>query len=336
MFIETHPSSETNGIPLVFIKSLNVQAFPCGRRRGFVDKDGDTDTTVNDQYYIPFDPEARLNTEANNRRHSGLNGFTETYLKEWDEEAGQLVLSLAGYLFRIKLDKSTSEASDYASVANFVSNFLNTRDTAGSNIFTDADKIYANIRIEETALYSGFTRYNTSVLRNQSKTEDDIVNIDILKTFSDNNQTIDTSDRQNPENYYFSGLSFSVRPLTGDNEHITRSSKVVPRENQLPQQVISLCILEKIDNTWQIHQPALLPKIEHGNTTDSISVGDLTTHDIHADGYTIDAENINAKNLDLVSEDGTKTSIPALRVTYDGSTKKYQLHFSNVDMPELT
>ena len=74
MFIETRSDTLANEkIKQTFVKSLNVQAFPCGRRRS------------DSNQVIPFDPEARLNTEANNRKHSGINGYTQTFLKsDWN------------------------------------------------------------------------------------------------------------------------------------------------------------------------------------------------------------------------------------------------------------
>ena len=60
MFIETHKTE--NDIDLTFIKSTCIQAYPCGRRR-IPDQTAETAG-----FRIPFDPEARLNTEANNRK----------------------------------------------------------------------------------------------------------------------------------------------------------------------------------------------------------------------------------------------------------------------------
>jgi hypothetical protein len=60
MFTEVHLKNDDSGQKLAFINSLNVQAFPCGRRRS------EQITSADDKYYIPYDPEARLNTEKNN------------------------------------------------------------------------------------------------------------------------------------------------------------------------------------------------------------------------------------------------------------------------------
>ena len=80
MFIINKDTSQ-----LAFLKSTAVKAFPCSRRRStLIDVDGRADT-VEDRYYIPFDPEARLNTESNIRKHSGLNGFKQSYIQEWND-----------------------------------------------------------------------------------------------------------------------------------------------------------------------------------------------------------------------------------------------------------
>ena len=110
MFIEKR--YENDNI-LAFIKSKNIQVFPCGRRRS-------TDIAGTGTR-LPFDPEARLNTEANNRKHSSLNGFTQTYLKEWDTTGKRLSLSIAGYLFDILL---TNDDTDYSEAEDFATELL--------------------------------------------------------------------------------------------------------------------------------------------------------------------------------------------------------------------
>ena len=108
---------------LVFIKSKNINAFPCGRRRGIINKESAADV------YIPFDPEARLNTEANNRKHSSINGFKQSYLK-WTND-GTLLLVIEGYLFNITLTyiDASNTVHDYSTVNSFgsaIENILQT------------------------------------------------------------------------------------------------------------------------------------------------------------------------------------------------------------------
>jgi hypothetical protein len=230
MFIETH--GDTN-ITLTFIKSLNVKAYPCGRRRSEEKTEGGTTTGA----YIPFDPEARLNTEANNRKHSSTNGYTQTYIRKWDNENLSLVLD--GYLFDIKLDSNHNSENKFGSaIIGSINNYY-TKQNINSSA-SDANKIYANIRIQEVPLYDGFTTYYTEVLRNQSSTTNPSTTLDLL--VNDNVTNISDSN-----NYYFSGLSFSTEPLSLPD----LSSR---------QRVVSLCILEKkeVEGKWQLYNPSLL------------------------------------------------------------------------------
>jgi hypothetical protein len=273
MFNKTIASDKTfQGINLYFLKSSCIQAYPCGRRRSELvethDKDGNGQVSAEEQYYFPFDPEARLNTESNNTKYSSLNGFTQTYLLDWNNEgSGKIKLALGGYLFSI-----TPIGEEDTTLLN-VSTFAN-------KISSSASKIYANILLEETPLYTGFKDYRTNVLRNQSS--DDSIMLDLYT---------DTGDRHNFENYYFSGLSFSADPLTEDSSK-TRSTKYIAgQQNEqvttYPQQVISLCILEKIEGIWQIHQPALLPQVEHGELEGSVKVETLIANKIIKNGIPV-------------------------------------------------
>ena len=311
MFIENHTSNTNTGIVLNFVKSLNVQAYPCGRRRAFVELEAGTD----DGYYIPFDPEARLNTEANNRRHSSLNGFDQTYLT-WDDENKKLTLALSGYLFNIKVDGANATTS-------FPAIFGNSIETTDTN----ASAIYANILTEETPLFSSnfndATMYYTEVLRDQTDEPYGNTSIDCLSS------TADSSDAGNPNKYYFAGLSFSTQPLTpltSREKAKTRNIKKVVANVDLQgtlvnQWVTSLRILEKVNGVWQIHQPALLPKVEHGDTESSVKVDTML-----------------AKNIQLVSTDtstgeikaDSKKSVPALdvvSVSVPDKGTQYQLQF---------
>jgi hypothetical protein len=279
---ETHKIADLDDNKLAFVRSLNVQAYPCGRRKSsLVDADGNSGT-VNDRYYIPFDPEARLNTESNNRKYSSLNGFTQTYLK-WDQDV--LNIAIAGYLFKINLTDDLRIPNDFGtSIASLIED-------------SSAEKIYANIIIESLMLFEGFNNYYTEVLRNQSDTESPSSSLDLLI----NDATItDTSDAKN---YYFSGLSFSSVPLAlaltepAPYSNETRYFKKLEKPDNSYQQLISLCILEKVDNEWQIHQPALLPQIEHGDTEGSIKT-----------------ETIITNNLDLINDNGEKLAVPALEL----------------------
>ena len=244
-------------ISATFTKSLYIQAYPCGRRG----------TNHDSNTRIPFDPEARLNTEANNRKHSGLNGFTQTYLDKWDVWNGVLSLSLAGYLFKINLlpdFRAAGYKNDTTSNDEAAAQAINAFGDALVKVLnnTDSGKIYANILIEDVHLFSGFTDYYTGVLRNQTALGDEPRSV-IDLPIDDGNVTDSSSD------YYFSGLSFSTNPVTG------KSDETYSTNTGLTKQVwVSLCLMEKKDGVWQVYEPARLPKIEHGNNVDSIVVGD--------------------------------------------------------------
>lgn len=256
MFIETH---EDGNLVLTFIKSENVQVFPSGRRGAKVENEANIPTNT-----IPFDPEARLNTEANNRKQSGLSGYTQEYLKDWSNT--HLTLSLAGYLFDI--------THAYGSVDAFGQAIIT---ALGEN---NTNAIYANILIEKVKLYSGelngkSKEYYTSILRDQS---DSAIPATYLDLPNDDN------------NYYFSGLSFSVIPLTSKVGGTAKTRDSLFNSDKT-QQLVSLCILEKVDSEWKIHQPALLPNIEHDTTENSIVVGDTRIKRVENEGKVVDNYN---------------------------------------------
>ena len=256
MFIKTH---EDGNLRLTFIKSENVQVFPSGRRGAKVENEANIPTNT-----IPFDPEARLNTEANNRKQSGLSGYTQEYLKDWSNT--HLTLSLAGYLFDI--------THAYGSVDAFGQAIIT---ALGEN---NTNAVYANILIEKVRLYSGelngkSKEYYTSILRDQS---DSAIPATYLDLPNDDN------------NYYFSGLSFSVIPLTSKVGGTAKTRDSLFNSDNT-QQLVSLCILEKVDSEWKIHQPALLPNIEHDTTQNSIVVGDTRIKRVENEGTVVDNYN---------------------------------------------
>jgi hypothetical protein len=300
MFIETHrvKESDPSSPLLTFAKSTAVRAYPCGRRRG-----QPLGVEGSDTCYIPFDPEARLNTEANNRKYSSLNGFKQTYLKKLDNK--ELIVSLAGYLFTIKLNLNPNE--DIDDLASYILTELNAVNT------TDVTSIYANIRLEDIKLFDGNNLvYTTTVLRNQSETNNPSTALDLLKTATD----YETLDPEAVDNYYFSGISFSCCPIT---ENVAESEAyylqdITKEDGTAYQQVISLHILEKINGTWQVYKPALLPHIEHGDTAGSIKMGDLTVDNLNVE------TDIKLNNV----------SVPSMKLEKDGNA--WRLCFSGVDI----
>lgn len=326
MFNEIHRlnATEDNSILLAFVKSVNVQAYPCGRRRSVpIDKDNAAVTTI-DQYHIPFDPEARLSTERNSRRHSSVNGFNSSFLKAWDVENEKLSLSLDGYVFDIDLRvKDKEDPTAYFDVNNFCSNLVELLNTADADAIVPlesrANKIYANIRLEEVPLYEGtFKDYNTWVLRNQSGTSEAAPQLDLVATL--NNEGV-TADRSKPDNFYFSGLSFSIDPIT-EEINKTRSEKYLKSASGRNQKVISLWLFKKnAEGIWIINPQAKLPNIEHGNTEDSVKINDLQVTSVTAGG--VQLVGTNSANKPIIIG-----RVPALVATRTGSnTYKLQFYF---------
>jgi hypothetical protein len=309
MFIKTHKDSN---ITLTFLKSACVQAYPCGRRRSTpVDRDGDVGT-VNDQYYFPFDPEARLNTEANHRRQSGLNGYTQTYLKDWDKKNKLLTLSLAGYLFTINIDFELPKVEDqYGTELERAYNFVEETDFGDkiAKLAGGGDAVYANIVLEDIHLFSGFKEYYTRVLRDQLGSDDvaPSTQLDLLKADSG-------IDVNNFDNYYFSGLSFSTTPLVSVGQAAgytptTRDTSIKTEvgNRKATQEIVSLCILKKNGNSWEINQEALLPNIEHDVLENSVKMGEAHV-----------SENLTVDHNATITNDFTITD--RVEVT-SGSTK---------------
>ena len=249
---------QTNG--LVYVDSLNIKAFPCGRRKAALEE------VSGEKLYIPFDPEARLNTEANNRKHSGLNGFAKSYLLDWERSSTSITLVLAGYRFDIKF-------SDYEEGSN-VTRIIDA-DSFGTALYKllvpeqdrggdrDTKKIYANILTADMQFFSidgtdsPNSLVNTEILRDQAfsmapETCLDLGKIQPAKAVTD---------------YYFSGLTFSTRKLETIKPEL-ETSKVMHPE--------SLLLMEYVDNAWHICEKSRLPKIEHGPYEDSVYIpGDL-------------------------------------------------------------
>lgn len=241
---------------LVFIQSNKINVFPCSRRRSTPISSGDS------EYYIPFDPEARLNTEANNRKHSGLNGFKQSYIYDWNEDTGKLSMVLAGYLFDIQLGDT------YSTPATF-GNHLETTVFNGIN----PTVIYAKIKMAPTAFFSGgdgVPEATTKVLTGQFKTETVPNCLDLLWG-SNGEQPID--------NYYFTGLALTCGKSTTESENI-----------------IYLPVVKKDNGNWKVCESSMLPKVDHGSTANSVKVGLLEADSIQISGNSAASLTIGTNN----------------------------------------
>ena len=83
-----------------FVNSTLIKAYPCGRRRGV-----QNGSEPGNDSYIPFDPEARLNTELNNRSITSINGYKNSYLKSYINNK-ELTISIDGYNFTVNIENS--------------------------------------------------------------------------------------------------------------------------------------------------------------------------------------------------------------------------------------
>ena len=297
MFIQRHTHNEdkgTNSIPLAFIKSLNIQVYPCGRRRS------DLITISSDNTYrIPFDPEARLNTEFNNRRQTSTNGFAQNYVQSWDLNKNTFSFVIGGYTFTINLVEQlgNNENAIIHDLQDFGDAFVEFLKVP------ECTKIYANIKLEEIPLYArndDLTKYNTWILRNQSAATQVENNhaayaLDLLKTGA--------NDSKSALEYYFSGLSFSVMPITRKetdrlNRYLPYSDYFIAKTSDTrAQHEFSLCILSKTESgNWEIYEPAKLPSIKHGEIEDSLEVGHINAESLSYNSHPVaafDLYNIN-------------------------------------------
>jgi hypothetical protein len=234
---------------LVFVESAKIKAFPCGRRSAVqVDNDG---SGTGDPTYIPFDPEARLNTEANNTRHSSINGFTQTYiLKDWTNGGNRLVFAIAGYLFELPLD------SNYSTVELFGEKLA---DLLGIG---NTEEIYANILLEEITFVHGnniMPEARTTILRNQRESKQESLG----------EASLHLDQLLSNGKYYFTGLSF------------TNSKRIAAGPSQKPE---SICLLKKVNEKWSINEAEKLPEISHGDEPDSVVLKKVFANSVVLEG----------------------------------------------------
>lgn len=166
-------------IALGFLNSMEINVFPCSRRNSSIiesQKEGQS------HYYFPYDPEARLTTEANKIKETSSNGFTQTYIKSvnfFDDESlagtDRIVhypdqknptrtktgkndvnfstlpgfnFVIGGYNFNIPLNNPKHPCNLNAFAETIISAL------AGLAEQDNPDKLYANIRLINVPLYS--------------------------------------------------------------------------------------------------------------------------------------------------------------------------------------
>jgi hypothetical protein len=104
-------------------------------------------------------------------------------------------------------------------------------------------------------------------------------------------------DVEDFENYYFSGLSFSIEPLAEMPDTDSPYSIELLSFNRdtvtVKQTCISLRLFKKSnDGNWVLNNRARLPKIEHGSDENSVLIHELTSSIVDTD--TIDTDTIDA------------------------------------------
>jgi hypothetical protein len=307
---------------LAFLESPNVKVFPSGRRKSELIGDGT-------KRYIPIDPEARLNTESNHRKHSGLNGYKQSYILGWTNESISLVV--AGYLFNIKLSTAfmpnaeNGNKNSYQLLGEHLA--ANLKDSTGNVVVVD--KIYANILTTDVTFFTSIdgsgntdSQVSTEILRDQSFSADPRTCLDLKKD--------PTKASPMATDFYFSGLSFSADPLEDIKADLSAN-----------QHSVSLQILTKgVDNNWHIYEPSRLPEINHGDTPNSVRIpGDLVVDgdvdaegDVNVDG-TLTASDIMIGDMKAITLEVVQTHKAEAGVA--GDKDKWQLCFNNAKVSPL-
>jgi len=221
----------------VFISSENINVFPCSRR-------GQKTITG---YASNWDPEARLNTERTNRLHTAINGFTDDFIVSYEEqkdEAGtgtgkyRLIFVLAGYYIEIK---------DF--------NLDNIIGIEALNLNTGT--IYAHLSLHDNIPLDVSGYYTELLYKQSSKVDHNLIDVE----YSDSTN--------NASGYFFMGVSFTSAPVEDEVQVGTGANL---QTHTLASFDLPLFSKTDGDGNWQLVQTSLLPKIEHGETTDSIVV----------------------------------------------------------------
>ena len=304
---------------LVFMGSQYVKAFPCGRRKSEL---------IDGERYIPID---RLNTEANNRKHSGLNGYKQSYLRHWITSGytSNISLVLAGYLFDIELT-STSTSTNAEDIVNAFGTEI-----AQSINDVDMNSIYVNILTTDVTFFSsvdGSSNANstvgTEILRDQILNDEPATCLDMPMS----------SESKDASGFYFSGLSFSKQSL----KELKETNGYTLPSNLHPE---SLLLLKRTDGKWYLNESIKLPKIDHGDTKDSVEIsGSLTIKHKRDDKDDTKIETRGDLNVEgNVTADGTLTASEVIigdmkAITLEVaevSTDKWQLRFNNAKVSPL-
>ena len=135
-----------------------------------------------------------------------------------------------------------------------------------STLSAPADKIYAHLSLH-TNIELDVAGYFTEILYRQSTASKQTNYLDV--TYENSEKTV--------KDDFFVGISFTKEPV---EDYV--GSDTLPHYD--------LLLFNKIEDTWQLEQTSLLPKIEHGTTKDSVKIqGDLTVPVLKTDTITSDS-----------------------------------------------
>lgn len=198
---------------------------------------------------LAYDPEARLNTERTNRISTAINGFTDSFVEhfsaeEYADESTGKVIDPNTLIFVL--------AGYRAEVRNFDPSTIAEKLDVANN-----DKIYAHLSLH-TDISLMAKDYYTEILYRQSTEANDANSLDV--------------------NNFFVGISFTNNPNCVDLFDIDSDGDL----DTLPHYNLPIFNVAKSDNiySYELVQTSLLPKIEHGETEDSIKInGNLVIAD---------------------------------------------------------
>ena len=245
----------------VFLKSDAINIFPCSRR-------GQYDTSG---VPVPFDPEARLNTERTNRLHTALNGFKNSFIISYDNQ--QLKFVLAGYYIEIK--------------------YFNPADIAG-NLSGNTTEIYAHLSLH-TGITLNTTDYTTEILYKQLPSG--VIESNYL-------------DVPNEGTNFFMGISFTADGAATDS---LSDATLIPH---------NLKLFTKSDDTWQLEQTSLLPKIDHDATEDSVVLDKLHVRENLQVDEDLTVANLTTNSISVPYTGGIQY-FPNTEIKHTGITTAY-------------
>jgi hypothetical protein len=248
-----------------------------------------------------YDPEARLNTERTNRIHTAINGFKDSFIERFDsyeytdeENNNVKVSTLIFTLAGYRVEAKNFYPTDIAEVLGIDT------DNTGTN-----DTIYAHLSLH-TGISLSAEGYYTEILYRQSTATNDKNYLDVSYPVSA------------PIDDFFVGVSFT---------------KDEASDGKLPSYNLPLFSYSTNKKSWELVQTSLLPKIEHGETENSIKLsGAFTVKQGEQTSFEINEGGVGTVNVPLHI---TKATVIDGHVTANASTKTRSLIVGDVAEGEV-